>query len=215
MLVSRSGRHGLTLAELLVVLCILGVLACLVLPVVSMVLRAARNAACLNNLRQIGTCAMVYAADHNGALPAEGNKGIEDASRSPAWFARLPPIAEQRSVKDPMTVFQCPLFRWQGPRVFSNATPKSYKMNAYLDEPNRPIHYRVGMGTFETETVYFIDAVAGETGMGQWGHCPYSAVDDTRHGGQSVNILYLDGHTGSRKRRTGEAWKDLLRWKPW
>lgn len=179
-------RAGWTLAELLAVLAIVSALTFLVTPCVTLALNKSSQMRCRNNLRQVGASVHAYAADNAGLMPAPQAYGDDDAATSPAWFHRLPPYLSERNAA--AKVFQCPTFRWQGPRVFRNACPKSYKMNARLGDRREP-HRALG----GSERVpLFLDAVAGETGMGQWGHCPSSAVDGTRHGGV-VNVLFLDG----------------------
>ncbi len=188
-------REGWTLAELLVVCAIIGVLSGITLPAVSSVTRLAQRTSCASNLRQVGMCTLAYSPDWNGLLPAEGCCGIYGADRSPAWFDRLPNYLDEDRVQT-RSIFQCSGFRWAGARIFCQAVPKSLKMNAYLDAAGRPRHYRLGAARHEAEIVLFVDAVAGETGMGQWGHCFASAVTDQRHRG-AVNVLHLDGHTMS------------------
>lgn len=208
-----SPRDGWTLAELLVVVAILGVLSGLLLPAAGAVLRLARRTACASNLRQIGLCTMVYTEDWSGLLPAEGNCGVLDRARSPAWFDRLPGYLDDDKVTG-RGVFQCAAYRGTSPLVFCHATPKSLKMNGYLDARGRPQHYRLGAARGEAEIVLFIDAVAGETGMGQWGNCPASAVTDQRHRG-AVNVLALDGHTLAVAAKPADgSWAEALTWLP-
>ena len=60
---------GFTLIELLVVIAIIAVLAALLLPALRTAREAAHKASCLNNLRQIGVGAILYAADHEKYAP--------------------------------------------------------------------------------------------------------------------------------------------------
>ncbi|MHC5067908.1 MAG: DUF1559 family PulG-like putative transporter, partial [Planctomycetota bacterium] len=168
---------------------------------------------CRSNLRQVGIAATIYAQDHGNLLPADGNKGDDDPRTSPAWFFRLPPYLEQRDVDRPATIFQCPSFTWNGPQIFTNASAKSFKFNTYLDDDGRPRHYRLGsLRGEERDIVLFFDAIAGETGMGQWGHGFASAVDGSRHGGR-VSLLMLDCRTITISRGDdGTAWRDELQW---
>jgi len=206
-------RDGYTLAELLVVVSILGVLGGIMLPSVAGVLRVVRRTACASNLRQVGLCSLVYAGEWGGQLPAEGNCGVLDSARSPAWFDRLPGYLDDDRVTG-RSIFQCAAYRPVNPLVFCHATAKSLKMNSYLDAAKRSRHYRIGSARREAELVLFVDAVAGETGMGQWGHCPASAVTDQRHVG-AVNILALDGHTGVvASKGATSSWAETLTWLP-
>ena len=63
--------RGFTLVELLVVIAIMGVLVALLLPVLAGVREKARKTACMNNLRQLATGALMYAQDNNGLFPDE------------------------------------------------------------------------------------------------------------------------------------------------
>lgn len=60
---------GFTLLELLVVIAIIGLLASLLLPALARARSAARQSACLSNLRQIGLAWRLYLDDHQGRFP--------------------------------------------------------------------------------------------------------------------------------------------------
>ncbi|MCS7336658.1 MAG: prepilin-type N-terminal cleavage/methylation domain-containing protein [Verrucomicrobiae bacterium] len=64
---SARARAGFTLAELLVVVAILGVLSALLLGAASRSKQAAHRARCVSNLRQIGVATLLYWADNGGA----------------------------------------------------------------------------------------------------------------------------------------------------
>jgi prepilin-type N-terminal cleavage/methylation domain-containing protein len=62
---------GFTLIELLVVISIVALLIAILLPALNGAREAARNVACLSNVRQSGTAMLTYASDHDGEFMEE------------------------------------------------------------------------------------------------------------------------------------------------
>lgn len=67
---------GFTLIELLVVIAIIAILAAILFPVFAKARERAKAAACINNLKQIGTAVVIYTQDYDNLTPAAYRDGI-------------------------------------------------------------------------------------------------------------------------------------------
>lgn len=106
---------GFTLVELLVVIGIIAMLMSILLPALSRAQEAARQVACLSNLRQLAAAAAVYLSDNDGAYPpAQWNNAPANPTIYNAWdFTRAgsdvtPGLLWQGRTN--MKVQQCPSF---------------------------------------------------------------------------------------------------------
>lgn len=68
---------GMTLAELLTVLAVIGILAAILIPVTSRARDSAKVAACQSNLRELGTAVYLFAADHDDHTPPNINPELD------------------------------------------------------------------------------------------------------------------------------------------
>src|SRR5579871_2541120 len=96
----RSRTAAFTLIELLVVIAIIAILAAILFPVFAQAREKARQAACLNNEKQIGLAVMQYCIDYDGVYP-EGNNTA--GSKYPCgWGGQIYPYIKSTAV------FHCP-----------------------------------------------------------------------------------------------------------
>ena len=65
----KRTNRGFTLIELLVVIAIVGVLMALIAPAIASTREKATIVSCMNNLKNIGMAAFMYADDHNEVIP--------------------------------------------------------------------------------------------------------------------------------------------------
>jgi len=160
-----------TLIELLVTIAVIGVLAALLMPVLSSARRKADSARCISNLRQLGIAVRLYADENESRLPrapAFGQSGTNTPSGLPLIQQVLLP--QVRGVRD---VFKCP--RDKG-GVFER-DGSSYEWNTSL---NGRILHRIG-----------------QDGSGEDIGKTYLLRDrEGWHSHGRRNAVFVDGHTG-------------------
>jgi prepilin-type N-terminal cleavage/methylation domain-containing protein len=178
-LTRRRPGGGFTLIELLVVIAIIGILASLLLPVLSRAKSTAKSTACISNLHQIGVALMAYIQDSNDRLPT-------CAGYLPSQQPALPPITTTLFAGQKTNlVFQCPA----DSRIFPSELT-SYEWNFWLN--GAPYSAPQWAAIYTNEASVIVNELFGGRN-----ETPIIGDADTVHRPSGIwmgkNALYFDG----------------------
>jgi prepilin-type N-terminal cleavage/methylation domain-containing protein/prepilin-type processing-associated H-X9-DG protein len=162
---------GFTLIELLVVVAIIGILAGLLLPVITRTKESGRSAACLNNLHQIGMALQIYVQDNQNHLPVMQDKGTNNA---PTVYPSLDRVLLSYA-GGASNIFHCPSDNQQA----FDLTGSSYAWNNLLNGQDAD-HLEMFTNAYPLTQVFLVFDKAKF----------HVARGDQR----AINWLYADGH---------------------
>jgi len=225
----HHARHGFTLIELLVVISIVALLIALLLPALAAARETGRQVACLSNLRQWGVAVNLYMSEFDGYLPFDRHLVGTSAAADPTpgvWFNALPPYVQAPSYATYYTgnvsakeyaaahIWWCPSARSKygvgGTTAAGNAF--DYSMNEVLDgthhrgpnygagaTPDNVPHVQSASIPVSSETLIFGERSSRVESLS------IGTVDEIRHGGRYVNMLFLDGNAARFEGRLADT----------
>jgi prepilin-type N-terminal cleavage/methylation domain-containing protein len=112
----EEAPNAFTLAELLVVITILCLLAAIMLPALSMAKSYSRSAACRNHLHQMGIALKMYVDDHQSTFPyylgpAGPSYGDEKGGRAANWVYWSSKLFPYYPLNWTNSLFHCPGYK--------------------------------------------------------------------------------------------------------
>ncbi len=204
--------RGFTLAEILVTIGCIAILASLLLGVTTRTKETAKSLKCASNLRQIGAAALSWSADNEGKIVS----AYEDFENQKTWAYKLAPYldaslpdtysADIYNAASAPAVLKMPVLRCPNQSPDKNWPGYGYNSD-YLSlyrtsgNPKRWVRYnqvqhpaRTVMITDQSQvnTTRWVPFVRPPSGL-------KDAVVDFRHAGKTANVLWVDGHVSAEK----------------
>ncbi len=167
--IANTAKRGFTLIELLTVIAIIGILAAILIPVVSSVRDSARQAQNISNLREIGS-ALTLLSDENGAFPYGWDFGPGEG-----WGTHVAMLISGRPAVSGGNALQHPILlspvQYQGSLPTYHETVTNYSANINVMPPDYMPRVRLEQIREPSSTILVADALPREGASGEdFGH---------------------------------------------
>lgn len=228
----HAGRsRGFTVAEMLIVIALIGTLAVLLFPASGRLQRRSDAAKCQNNLRQLANAGFLYAADNGGRLP-DRTRWTYSTTPVGSLLPYLGLATPNQKIDSALT---CPAIQKSRFRTTQVEWHRTYAINQYAtgsdtgnsDDWNSTVLSRdvpvrtLGVDQASQQAFFMDGPVVFDSALGGPGYrySSYSAPDrlnPAKGDGDSgwntpfvhddhVNVVFLDGHVEAISREQAEA----------
>ena len=192
-------KKRFTLIELLVVIAIIAILAGMLLPALNKARERARAAACINNLKSIGTALQLYVGDSDDVMPGENMKS--DNWWTTQLFPYIYPGKPSYEFKLRSSVFYCPGDKHQCTK--NGLGFISYGMNHYLGykavawgETTASFPVKIGKIPYPSRHLFAVDKnIDKDANADTNGHfeCYHGDVI-SNHGAKKISFVTVGGN---------------------
>jgi prepilin-type N-terminal cleavage/methylation domain-containing protein/prepilin-type processing-associated H-X9-DG protein len=168
---------GFTLIELLIVIGIIGLLAGILLPVLSRAKESARRTQCASNIRQIGMGLIMYANENVEVFPQDTTTVVERPAMRSLNLLFNTYVSDKK-------IFKCP-----SDATVTNVTNAGMSLSTANDSFGQ-VECSYGYDYTHTQADDAGVALASDRPPAN----PSSIANSPNHNGRGQNVVYIDGH---------------------